>query len=145
MKPLALFLALCLGTAGLLFAGDLTDAAKGAKAKRRKSTAKVLTNADVKKSKGKVVETSVPATPVEKEPTLLEKYEAQRAADRAASERRAELEKQIAGLEKELAAVEQQYYDENDLNRRDAELVRKFHDVKARLDAARAALPAPVP
>lgn len=136
MKPLALILALCLGTAAL--AGDLTDAAKGAKTKRKKSTSKVLTNADVKKSKGKVVDTPNLSPEVKKEPSMLEQYEAKRAAEKAASAARAEREKLIAGLEKELAALEQSYYEENDLNRRDTEIVRKFNDVKAKLDAARA-------
>lgn len=141
MKVLAVILALCLGTAGLAHAGELTNAAKGAKAKRQKSNSKVITNADVKKSKGKIVETpNVQAGPVEKEPTLTEKHEAQRAADKVASELRAESEKLVADLEKELAAIEQQYYDENDLNRRDTEIVKKFDDVKAKLDKARAEL-----
>ena len=78
MKPLALILALCLGTAA--FAGDLTDAAKGAKSKRKKSTSKVLTNADVKKSKGKVVDTPNLSPEIKKEPGLIEQYEAKRAA-----------------------------------------------------------------
>lgn len=141
MKALAVILALGLGTAGLAHAGELTNAAKGAKAKREKSTSKVITNADVKKSKGKIVETpNVQAAPVEKEPTLTEKHQAQRAADSAASELRAQIEKLVADLEKELAAIEQQYYDENDLNRRDTEIVKKFDDVKTQLDDARASL-----
>ena len=136
MKSLALILALCLGTAAL--AGDLTDAAKGAKSKRKKSTSKVLTNADVKKSKGKVVDTPNLSPEIKKEPGLIEQYEAKRAAEKAASEARAEREKLIAGLEKELAAIEQLYYDENNPTRRDTEIVRKFNDVRAKLDAARA-------
>ena len=141
MKNLALILTLCLGTAALAFAGDLSDAAKGAKAKRKKSTSKVITNADVKKSKGKIAETpNVSTAPIEKEPTLTEKYEAQRAADKASSELRAAREKRVADLEKELAAIEQQYYDENDFIRRDTEIVKKFNDVKAKLDAAKSEL-----
>ena len=136
MKPLALILALCLGTAA--FAGDLTDAARGAKSKRKKSTSKVLTNADVKKSKGKVVDTPNLSPEIKKEPGLIEQYEAKRAAEKAASEARAERERLIAGLEKELAAIEQLYYDENNQPRRDTEIVRKFNDVRAKLDAARA-------
>jgi hypothetical protein len=136
MKKLALIVTLCLGTAA--FAGDLTDAAKGAKSKRKKSTSKVLTNADVKKSKGKIVQTpNLSTAPVEKEPTLTETYEAKKAADKAANELRVKREQLVADLEKELAAIEQQYYDENDLNRRDTEIVKKFNDVKAKLDAAR--------
>ncbi len=138
MKTLALILALCLSTAGLAHAGELTNAAKGAKAKRDKSTSKVITNADVKSSKGKIVETpNVSAAPLEKEPTLREKHEAQRAAEKVASELRAQNVKLVADLEKELASIEQQYYDENDLNRRDTEIVKKFDDVKAKLEEVR--------
>lgn len=136
MKPLALILALCLGTAAS--AGDLTDAAKGAKSKRKGSTSKVITNADVKKSKGKIVDTPNLAPEVPKQPGMIEQYEAKRAAEKAASEANAEREKLIAGLEKELAAIEQQYYEENDFNRRDTVIVKKFNDVKAKLAAARA-------
>ena len=142
MKKPALIVALCLGMAALAFAGELTNAAKDAKAKRKKSTSKVLTNADVKKSKGRIVETpNISATAPAKEQTLTEKHEAQKAADRTAAELRASQEKLVADLEKQLAALEQQYYEENDLNRRDTEIVKKFNDVKAKLEAARAQLP----
>lgn len=137
MKALTLILALCVGTAA--FAGDLTTAAKGAKSKRQKSTSKVITNADVKKSKGKIVETpNLSPAPAAKEPTLTEQHEAKKAAEKAANELRVKREQLVADLENELAAIEQQYYEENDLNRRDTEIVKKFNDVKAKLDAARA-------
>lgn len=136
MRVLALILTLCLGAA--VPAGDLTTAAKGAKSKRQKSTSKVITNADVKKSKGKIVETpNIPAEPAGKEPTLTEQHEAKKAAGKAANELRAKREQLVADLEKELATIEQQYYAENDLNRRDTEIVKKFNDVKAKLEAAR--------
>ncbi|HVG25531.1 MAG TPA: hypothetical protein VND45_15345 [Thermoanaerobaculia bacterium] len=128
----------------LLAAADdtLVDAAKAAKEKRRKSTTKVLTNADVKKSKGRIVTTpNVSGAPVQREPTLLEKQAATRAADRAAEEKRAAADKLIASYEKELAAIEQSYYNTNDLDYRDTVLVQRFNDVKAKLDAARAARP----
>lgn len=137
MKTLALAVTLCLlGTAA--FAGDLTNAAKGAKAKRKKSTSKVITNADVKKSKGKIADTPNLSPAVEKQPSMLEEYEAKRAAEKVAEELRIKHERLVADLEKELAAIEQRYYEENDLNRRDTEIVKKFNDVKARLEAARA-------
>ena len=136
MKALALLLL-------LMTAGDtLVDAAKEAKAKRKKSTTRVLTNADVKKSKGKISTTpNVSTEPVKPEPGLIEKHEAAKAAEKAAAEKRAASEALIAALEKELAAIEQQYYNENDLNRRDTELVKRFNDTKAKLEAARAAKP----
>ena len=140
MKKTALIVTLCLGMAGLAFAGDLSDAAKGAKSKRKKSTSKVLTNADVKRSKGKIAETPNLSPAVEQEPTLTEKFEAGKAARKAADELRAKCEKLVADLEKQLAAIEQQYYDENDLDRRDTEIVESFNDVKAKLDAARGEL-----
>jgi predicted nucleic acid-binding Zn-ribbon protein len=137
MKPLALFLALCLGAAAAARAGDLTDAAKESKAKRRKSTSKVITNTDVKRSKGKIQTTNVPDTPVAPEPSMMEKYNADRAAKLAADEKRIAAEQKVASLEKELTAIEQSYYEENDLTKRDTVVVKHFNDVKARLDAAR--------
>ena len=139
MKSPLLIATLCLGMGALAFAGDLTDAAKGAKTKRTRSTSKVLTNADVKKSKGKIVETpNISSAAPEKEPSLTEKYEAEKAAEKAATELRSQQQQLVADLEKELAAIEQQYYDENDPTRRDTVIVKKFNDVKAKLDAARA-------
>lgn len=147
MKMPALILTLCLGTAALAFAGDLADAAKGQKSKRQKSTSKVITNSDVKKSKGKISETpNVSTGPIVKEPTLTEKHDARRAAEKAAAERGAEHEKLVAQLEKELAAIEQQYYGENDLNHRDTVIAKKFNEVKAQLEELRnAAVPAAGP
>ncbi|HEX8410451.1 MAG TPA: hypothetical protein VF883_16420 [Thermoanaerobaculia bacterium] len=137
MKTLALILA-------LLAADDtLVGVAKDAKEKRRKSTSKVITNADVKKSKGKVQTTNAPTTPVVREPSLMEKHQATRAAAAAAAAHKAKYETVIAQLEKELAAIEQSYYNENDLTRRDTQLVARFNDVKTKLDAARKALASP--
>jgi hypothetical protein len=136
MKTLALLLV-------LLAADDsLVGAAKAAKEKRRKSTTKVLTNADVKKSKGKIATTpNVSEEPVKPEPTLTEKHEAAKAAEKALAAKRAASATLIAGLEKELAAIEQSYYNTNDLDYRDTVLVKRFAEVKAKLDAASAAKP----
>jgi hypothetical protein len=137
MKTLALILAL------LAAADTLVDVAKNAKEKRRKSTSKVITNADVKKSKGKVQTTNAPTTPVVREPSLMEKHQATRAAEAAAAAHKAKYETVIAQLEKELAAIEQSYYNENDLTKRDTQIAARFNDVKTKLDAARKALASP--
>ena len=137
MKTLALLLVL------LATNDTLVNVAKEAKEKRRKSTSKVITNADVKKSKGKVQTTNAPTTPVVREPTLMEKHQATRTAEAAAAAHKAKYETVIAQLEKELAAIEQSYYNENDLTRRDTQLVARFNDVKAKLDAARKTLAPP--
>jgi hypothetical protein len=119
---------------------DLVDAAKDNKARRKKSTTRVLTNADVKKAKAKIVETKVPVAPVVREPTLMEKHTAAKAVEADAAAKRTATEELIGELEIELAGIEQRYYEENDLNRRDTEIVKRFNDVKKRLDEAKAAL-----
>ena len=136
MKLLALLLA-------LLAADDsLVGAAKEAKEKRKKSTTKVITNADVKKSKGKIATTpNVSAEPVAPAPTSTELHEAARKAEKELAAKRAASDELIAALEKELAAIERSYFDENDLNKRDTVIVKRFNDVRAKLDAARAARP----
>jgi hypothetical protein len=132
MKVLALALL-------LLTANDtLVDTAKTAKANRRKSTGKVITNSDVKKSKGKIGQTSATA-PVDgpAEESLVDKQKSMRKARAEYEARSAAARAAVARLEKEVAALEQQYYDENDLDYRDGELVRRFNDAKRKLDAAR--------
>src|SRR5688500_12975139 len=118
----------------------LVEAAKDAKAKRQsKGTRKVITNADLAKSKGKVIqrkpEDLAPLPPAE---SLVEKYEAERKAKAILDEKLIALDATIAGLEKELAAIEQRYYEANDFEFRDKQLVAKFNEVKEKLDKARA-------
>jgi Cu/Ag efflux protein CusF len=145
-----LLLAVLLITATAVIADDLVDAAKAAKAKRKKSTTKVITNADVKKAKATLGETKpaeieVPAGPGE---SSLEKQARERLERTSSEVRLAAAEKTLAAFEKELAQLEQKYYEENDLDRRDTELVRRFNDVKAKRDAAMKELEAlkpPVP
>jgi hypothetical protein len=141
MKRLAL--AVLLLTTTVVVADGVVDAAKEAKAKRKKSTAKVITNADVKKSKGTIAQTTLPPLPETKpQPSLVELHEAKKKAEAAGIEQLRAAKEKVAKLEKELTAIEQQYYEENDLDRRDTELVRRFNDVKTKLDAARAELTA---
>lgn len=135
MKVLALALL-------LLTANDtLVNTAKTAKANRKKSTGKVITNADVKKSKGKIGQTNATA-PIDAQPeeSLVEKQQAMRKARTEYDARSAAARAAVARLEKEVGALEEQYYDENDLNYRDGELVRRFNDAKKKLDAARETL-----
>ena len=133
----------------LLLLADTTavvDASKTAKEKRKKSTTKVITNSDVKKSKGKLQETNVGPAPSADAAagggatqSTTEKHEADKKARKENEAAIAALDKQIADLEQELARVEQSYYEENDPDRRDTEIVRRFADVKKQLDAARVA------
>jgi hypothetical protein len=126
---------------------DVVDVAKSAKAKRKKSTSRVITNADVKKAKGTVVETTAKQKPIDAtpEPSLVEQQEAMRKARAIHGVKFTAAQTEVELLEKELAALEQQYYDENDLDRRDGELVRRFNVTKQKLDAARAVLAELIP
>lgn len=144
MKPLALAL-LLLTTA--VAADDLIEVAREAKAKRKKSTTKVITNADVKKSKGKLVETAVPPLPADAAPqqSSAEKHEAAKKSHAERERKLAAAQQNVAALEKALAAIEQKYYDENDLDRRDKVIVKEFAETKAKLDAARQELAAAQP
>lgn len=139
MKKAALALLLIASVAN---ADTLVDAAKAAKAKRKKSTSKVLTNSDVKKSKGTLVQSNAATKPVDAVPeeSLVEKQEAMRKERTERAEALRIAEANVDELEKELAAIEQQYYEENDLDRRDREIVQRFEMTKKKLDAARAAL-----
>ncbi len=121
---------------------DLVASAKAAKEKRKKSTTKVITNADVKKAKGKVVEreaTPAPETPAT--PSLSEQYESGYRDRLVADTTRAAARKRVEDLEKALAAIEQSYYEENDLDKRDKEITKKFETVKKELEEAKAAAP----
>jgi hypothetical protein len=137
MKRLLLAVLLIATTA--MLADDLVETARAAKAKRKKSTTKVITNADVKKAKSTLAVTQTPDTPIEAAPTesSLQKQARERKEQSAADLRLSAARKTVADFEKELAAAEQKYYEENDLNRRDGELVRRFNAVKAKLDTAR--------
>lgn len=115
----------------------LVEASKDAKAKRKGSTTKVITNATVKKAdKSKVTTRKGSAEPVEPQPTLMEKHEAERTARLAREQNLKVLNESIAALEKELARLEQTYFETNDLNYRDTELVKRFNETKTKLDDA---------
>lgn len=119
----------------------LVEASKNAKAKRKGSTSKVITNADVKKAdKSKVTQRKSAATesaPAEPEQTLMEKHEAERTARLLHEQKSKTLGDAIALLEKELAKLEQSYYEANDLDYRDTVIVKRFNETKAKLDEAR--------
>ena len=126
------------------FADDsaLVKAAKASGGPKKKSTKKVITNADVKKSAGTV--TVLPASkgsvaPQPKTPAkspLLKQEEDRRAAE-ASAKKIAAAEMKVKGLETELARVEQSYYESNDPNTRDTTIKQRFEETKKKLEAAR--------
>ncbi|HSP17794.1 MAG TPA: hypothetical protein VLV78_23820 [Thermoanaerobaculia bacterium] len=119
---------------------SLVETAKQSKAKRKTSTTKVITNKDVKKSKGKLI---VLSTPVDKKPAAptettgpLQKQDANIRERNEAQERVTAAEKKVKGLQKELEALEQQYYQENDPNYRDHVIQQRFAQTKRQLEDA---------
>ena len=143
-----LLIAVLLIAASAMWADDLVEAAKAAKAKRKKSTTKVITNEDVKKAKSKLIENKAAEAPVVAplpQESSLEKQARERKERAAADVKVAAAKAAVAEFEKELALLEQKYYDENDLDRRDSELVRRFNDTKAKLEVARRELEALLP
>jgi chromosome segregation ATPase len=118
---------------------DLAAAGKANKEKRKKSTTRVITNEDVVKARGNITETKG-GTPQEELPppeSLIEKHQVRRAERAIAEHRLHQLESRLAALEKELTLLEQQYFEESDLTRRDTVIAKRFDEVKESLDGAR--------
>lgn len=117
----------------------MAERAADARTKRNRGRAKVITNADVAKSKGKLIETTGTQEPLEPAPsqTTTEQHEAAKKAAASVSAKIAAAEELVKDLERQLLAIEQSYYEENDLARRDGELFRRFEDVSRQLTDAR--------
>lgn len=104
---------------------------------------KVITNKDVKKSKGKLTVKSPPPLPPAATTTNVETRtpseisDAQYHARKSNDERTASAEKRVDELQKDLAAIEQAYYAEKDLNLRDDVIQKRFAQTKRQLEAAR--------
>jgi hypothetical protein len=149
MKRL-LLLALIWGvTAAVAVAEDspLVKAAKASGGPRKKSTKKVITNAEVKKSTGKLIvlppKDGAPALAGQQPAASgapkgpLEKQDDERRLRQATTARVAAAEQKVNDLEKELRRLEDAYYAENDPNYRDSTIERRFNQTKRQLEEAR--------
>ena len=135
--------------AAVLHAEDspLVKAANAGKATKKKSTKKVITNADVKKSTGtlKVLPAkngqqpaaATAATTTAPAKTSTEKKQQALAASNAAAKRVATAESSVNELQQQLQRIEQTYYETNDPNYRDTEVKQRFDQTKRQLDDAR--------
>jgi hypothetical protein len=130
----------------LIATGTFTDDSplvKAAKANGgpKKSTKKVITNADVKKSSGKVTTVPVAAkstTATATAPPLSIADQDKLLHDRAAAQKRTDAaQAKVNDLDKELDRLEQAYYAENDPNYRDKTIAARFEQTKQQLDSAR--------
>ncbi|HEU4520569.1 MAG TPA: hypothetical protein VFT12_01120 [Thermoanaerobaculia bacterium] len=122
---------------------DLVEAAQEAKAKRKGPPVKVITNADVKNAKGKLIE--LPAPPDQKDtekkkkepgPSALQQHDANYRKRLELDQKVIEAQKKVADLEKELEAVESRYYEENDPDRRDRVIRQQFLETQEALAKA---------
>lgn len=129
----------------------LVRAARESKARREEGEKSriTITNEDVEKSGGKLIQTTT--KPLEPLPSSTPSAEEMRqvAAENARSERRADLQAQVARhqktvteLEKELRRIEETYYNEDDPDYREDVLATSFEDTKKQLDEARKQLAA---
>lgn len=131
---------------------DLVSAAKDAKGKRRQPSTKVLTNADVKKSKGKLIVLSSPekaeagTAAKEVDPlSPLQRHDASYRERLVIDEKTRVIQSRVDALEKELLELESRYYEENDPDRRDRVIRSKFEEVRKELDEAKSELEAVKP
>ena len=121
----------------------LVQASKDNGGARKKKPRKVITNADVKKSKGKLIvlpPKAVEPLAAEGQPPAkgtLEQQEENRKARLEAEKRLSDADTRVKDLEKELARIEQSYYNEADPNRRDSQIGPRFNQTKRQLDDAR--------
>src|SRR3954447_15343440 len=133
---IAIFL---IATAAIAEDSPLVKAAK-ANGGPKKSTKKVITNADVKKSSGKVTNTAVVATttaPAVAAPMTIADQD-KLLHDRAAAQKRTDAaQTKVNDLDKELDRLEQAYYAENDPNYRDKTIAERFEQTKQQLESAR--------
>ncbi|HEV2722625.1 MAG TPA: hypothetical protein VG323_21560 [Thermoanaerobaculia bacterium] len=118
----------------LLMPADDSPLVKAAKV--RKLSGKVITNADVKKAAAKP-QTAMPPPSAEEMKGPLQKQDEQRHARVAAVQRVDAAEKKVIALEAELRRLEQAYYEESDLDKRDGELVARFDRTWKQLDDAK--------
>jgi len=106
----------------------------------KKSTKKVITNADVKKSSGTV--TTLPPAATSTAPVPAPKgsiaEQDKLLHDRAAAQKRTDsAQAKVNDLDKELDRLEQAYYAENDPNYRDKTIAERFEQTKKQLESAR--------
>jgi hypothetical protein len=126
--------------AAAAFADDspLVKAAK-ANGGPKKPTKKVITNANVKKSSGKVTTNPVPTTTAAAAAAPMTIADQDKLLhDRAAAQKRTDVaQAKVNDLDKELDRIEQAYYAENDPNYRDKTIAERFEQTKKQLDSAR--------
>jgi hypothetical protein len=161
MKPLAFLLLFSVAAAASAAAQEVTatapkppdsplvKAAKASGGPKRKPKRKVITNADVKKSTGRVVTlpgkpapagTSSSTTAAKPLKGPIERRDEQLRAQKAAADLVNSAQKKVSELEKDLRLLEDAYYAENDPTYRDTTITSRFNETRRQLDQARKTL-----
>jgi hypothetical protein len=136
------FITVAVFTCALALQADTADLVKAA---TKKPTRNPITTASVKKTALKSGSSkSTPATPAMPKSALVIQAE-QNYARASAAKRVADAEAAVALYEKQLAEIEQSYYDANDPDHRDQEITRRFKAAKGKLETARKELAAAQP
>jgi len=139
-----IFFSAAIGLAQQQEDSPMVKAAKASGGPKKKSTTKVITNADVKKTKGKLVvlpqkksdAAEASPKPVDNRGPLQKQDDDRRAMD-AATVQVTTAQKKVDDLTKELRRIEETYYAENDPNYRDSTIAGQFKQAKQQLDDAR--------
>jgi molecular chaperone GrpE (heat shock protein) len=141
MKRLIAIAVFLVAAAGVSDDSPLVKAAKANGGPKTKPTKKVITNADVKKSSGKLTTlppSTKPATPTIGPAKGSIAEQDKRLHDRAAAQKRTDTaQAKVNDLDKELDRLEQAYYAENDPNYRDKTISERFEQTKKQLESAR--------
>lgn len=129
----------------------LVKAAKDGAAKRTTKSRLSIDDKAVKKSKGKLSETSSNPIPPESQssgyaadrtPSAEDAAKAAASQRGAAAEKLAAAQKDVERLESELRRIEETFYDEDDPDYREEVIKKRFDDTRARLETARQELEA---
>ena len=140
MRSIVAIALLFVAVSGAAEDSPLVKAAKANGGPKKKVTRKVITNADVKKSTGKL--TTLPPSTKAAAPTPAAKgsiaEQDKLFHDRAVAQKRTDTaQAKVNDLNKELDRLEQAYYAENDPNYRDRTIANRFEETKKQLETAR--------
>ncbi len=127
---------------------DMVTAARAAKAKRvaTKGKKKVITNADVKRARGRLIfisdgshqkEAAKQPLSAEDRRTLNQRDDDRIRDRKSAEEKLTSTTEQVDDLRAALAVAEQKYYESNDPGYRDSVLRERFETARTRLESAR--------
>lgn len=140
MKRIIAIAVLLIATAGFADDSPLVKAAKANGGPKKKTTKKVITNADLDKAPNKPAAAAAKpaATPPPAAPPVSIADQDKLRHDRIAAQNRADAaQAKVTDLDKELDRLEQAYYAENDPNYRDKTIAERFEQTKKQLETAR--------